>query len=186
MEVVHIMGMSCVGKRTLLEKLFTDPELRAQCGITGNVMGYFDEPQIGERHDPSKYRVVDRMLVDTEDHMLHKWQVARHPIIAKLKDDRPELTQRAIVLWRSIDDSIRRVGQSEKHVEQWPEYSQRAAMMHALRCIRNTVVDVMSLGIPTVHYDLTGLDQEVFRLGSPLPGILPEISAIPPALSSQR
>jgi hypothetical protein len=178
MELIHVMGMSCVGKRTLIDKLVSgDPELRRICGVTGTCIGYFMDGPDSARHSASHWRKGCRLLVDSDcDHALNKWQNNQADFIAHLFARRPNVPQRGIVLWRTVEDNIVRVGQSDFHKGVWKEYAEQ--MGGAIADIRIKVLKAKSLGVRLQHFDVTGCHDGELTLDRPLDGIPPWIECL--------
>src|SRR6266478_809663 len=110
MEIVHVMGYTCAGKRTLIKAL-CDPanvELRRRFEIRGTTGRFWDQPYPLDREfDPNTlWHPVSDLRTATYDHMLHKWQSLKHDaMIDLIRSPRPNCSQRLVVLWRTPGDS---------------------------------------------------------------------------------
>lgn len=171
MEIVHVMGMSCVGKRTLIDQLMRgDPETRLVCGITGSCAAFFGSGRDATRHSAAHWQGISGIFSATGvDHVLNKWQIEPASLIADLFSLRPDVPQRGIVLWRTSDDNADRIGESPTHTIGWDGY--REGMPKCLTDIRRRVQAAEKLGVCLEHFDVTGCADNVIRLDRPLPGI---------------
>ena len=99
-EVVHILGPSGIGKKTLMRKL-ADPEggraLRQALGLGDNI----------ELFGPSFKRPSDQLVQGKAKQLVHQWQFANHPQLYAAKKAFPDAHHRVVVLKRDIDDHTR-------------------------------------------------------------------------------
>ena len=120
MEVIHVVGMSAVGKASLMRRL-ADPkevDLRLHFKIVGTTRQYLDPTHgnfsecddDGQRIWSSAFQIVDDARDEIADHLLHKWQYGTKCIPKSLRSQLPVCHQRVIALWlpREVEDERRR------------------------------------------------------------------------------
>lgn len=121
MEIIHIIGHSCAGKRELILKLCDESRvaLRDRFDIRGATDSYMSDGAKADGTDIGKreFLPVSQLYVDQVEHMLHKWQFLTDFHLLKLKRKRPSIGHRAVVLWRTIEDSRNRILDKSRHFD---------------------------------------------------------------------
>ena len=108
MEIVHVTGHSCAGKRTLIKQLIQTKHdtLRSHFGIHGSTAMFFNACEKDRAYDDPPWRAISELSTFNADHLLHKWQFATQNHSLKLASVRPNVSHRAVALWRSCDEMI--------------------------------------------------------------------------------
>jgi hypothetical protein len=148
MEIIHVAGHSCAGKRTLIKRLCdpSETELRKRFGITGSTERFWDNPEKRDQlFDETDWRPISELRTAEDGHLLHKWQFVTHGEILKLQSLRPELSHRVIVLWRPVSEMIRRI--QEKKL--W--HPDTAEMQSQMKKLYRTVCELPEQGIPVEY-----------------------------------
>jgi hypothetical protein len=168
-ELIHVMGMSCVGKRTLIDLLVTgDASCRSALKVFGTCIPFFPGGADNTRHSVGRWQ--DSLSMQGEaDFWLNKWQNANHELIAHFLTTRPDITQRGVALWRTLEDNIARLRQSPTHLIGWTGFPARLSSDIAV--IREKVRHAESIGLKIQHFDVTGCVDPKLVLDRPLPGI---------------
>jgi hypothetical protein len=169
MEIVHVMGMSCVGKRTLIDLLVDgDPACRAALNVFGTCIPFFPGGADGNRHATGRWKDSLAMQGDA-DFWLNKWQNHNHDLIGHFLNTRPDITQRGVALWRTLDDNAARLMQSPNHLKEWKGFP--AGLSSDIAVIREKVRHAESIGLKIQHFDVSGCIDPDLVLDRPLPGI---------------
>lgn len=155
MEIVHIAGCSCVGKRTLITRLGDpkEPDLRSRFGIKGSTERYWhDEPndlEFNRKFDPTPWRPIEEMATAEYDHLFHKWQDRSDSWIEKLRDIRPNIPQRIIFLWQPCSIIQTRM------IEKGRENPTIENVQGAMKYFSEKILKRRLLGIPVEIVDAT-------------------------------
>jgi hypothetical protein len=170
MELIHIVGFSCVGKRSLIIRL-CDPachELRKRFGISGSTERFWDKPQFDDAFNSSTWRSIEDLKTARSDHMIHKWQLPTHHHVFTWKQLRTDVTHRAIALWRQIDDLHAQIHHKQDHGQNVPDWrpSIEDLKSHANK-VQLCIDEMEQAAIPVEHVGAS--NSEYTRIERPAP-----------------
>ena len=155
-EVIHVVGMSCCGKETLIQRLIdsNEVELRKRFGVSGSTAVFLDKNHerfksplaLSEQQWLSSSSIHAVIAHRAVDHLIHKWQYGTKDLAKDIQENSPSVFQRAIVLWIPEDQ---RIARCKDRRSSWSDNEK-------WECIRSYVRSLEKIQVPCELIDSRG------------------------------